>query len=72
MRKYTKADVLDELKHEVEKDNKSKVAASLGVTPQLISLILVGDRGISDALALRLGFIKLPDAYIRAPKQGKK
>jgi hypothetical protein len=70
MRKYSKDDVLGALKREIGKSNKSAVAASLGVTPQFIHLILLGKRSIK-SIALGLGYIRLPDAYIRAPKERK-
>ena len=71
MRKYSKDDVFRTLEREIGKSNKSAVAASLGVTPQFIHLILLGKRSIK-SIALGLGYIRLPDAYIRAPKERTK
>ena len=67
MQTFTKAEVVDELRALVAKSSTAKAGAELGVVPQLISMVILGQREISDGLALKLGFIKLPDKYMRAP-----
>jgi len=71
MRQYSKTEVLEVLRRMVAKANTAQAAAVLGVTPQLVSMVLGGDREISENLALKLGFIKLPDTYMRAPKKAQ-
>lgn len=74
MQTYTKEQVLSELRGLVTKSNTARVAAELGVVPQLVSMVLLGQRKISDGLALKLGFVKvkMPDRYMREPKPAKK
>ena len=71
MKKYAKGDVMQAIRDLIAKSSQRKVAAGLGYTPQYISQVLMGKKALTDDLALRIGFIKLPDAYIRAQK-GKK
>ena len=68
MRKYAKGDVVLALRGMIAKSSQSKVAAGLGYTPQYISQVLMGKKALTADLALRVGFIQLPDAYVRAPK----
>lgn len=72
METFTKEQVLAVLRQMVEESSTAKVGAKLGVVPQLISLVLTGKREISEGLALRLGFVKLPDTYMRAPEAKSK
>ena len=68
MRKYAKGDVMLALRGMIAKSSQSKVAAGLGYTPQYLSQVLLGHKALTADLALRVGFIQLPDAYVRAPK----
>jgi len=68
MRKYDKDDVMQSLRGMIAKSSQSKVAAGLGYTPQYLSQVLMGKKALTDDLASRVGFIQLPDAYVRAPK----
>ena len=68
MRKYAKGDVMLALRGMIAKSSQSKVAAGLGYSPQYISQVLKGKKALTFDLALRVGFIQLPDAYVRAPK----
>jgi len=68
MRKYAKGDVMLALRGMIAKSSQSKVAAVLGYSPQYISQVLMGKKALTAELALRVGFIQLPDAYVRAPK----
>ena len=68
MRKYDKDDVMLAFRGMIAKSSQSKVAAGLGYTPQYISQVLKGKKALTAELALRVGFIQLPDAYVRAPK----
>jgi plasmid maintenance system antidote protein VapI len=68
MRKYAKGDVMLALRGMIAKSSQSKVAAGLGYSPQYISQVLKGKKALTAELALRVGFIQLPDAYVRAPK----
>jgi hypothetical protein len=76
MRKYTKAQVVGILRGLVSETSGAKVGAELQVSSQLISMVLLGQRVISDELAIKVlqlnfhqEFVKVPDAYVRAPKQ---
>jgi hypothetical protein len=68
MKKYAKEDVMQAVRGLIAKSNQSKVAAGLGYSPQYISQVLKGKKALTAYLALRVGFIQLPDAYVRAPK----
>ena len=68
MRKYAKGDVMLALRGMIAKSSQSKVAAGLGYSQQYISQVLKGKKALTFDLALRVGFIQLPDAYVRAPK----
>ena len=68
MRKYAKGDVMQALRGMITKSSQRQVASGLGYTPQYISQVLMGKKALTADLALRVGFIQLPDAYIRAPK----
>ena len=68
MTKYAKGDVMLALRGMIAKSSQSKVAAGLGYSPQYISQVLKGKKALTFDLALRVGFIQLPDAYVRAPK----
>ena len=69
MRKYTKEQVVQVLRESVAKASTARVAAELGVVPQLLSMVVLGQREISASLAFKLGFVKLPDSFVRTPKQ---
>jgi hypothetical protein len=69
MREYTYEQVVEELSNLVKQSSQVKAAASLGVTASLVNMVLAGARPMSADLALRLGFLKLPDKYIRTPKK---
>ena len=66
--RFTKEQVLEELRAQCARDGVGKVAASLEVSKPMIGMILNGQRHISVDLALRFGFTKLPDAYVRTVK----
>ena len=68
MKEYNKEDVMQALRDLIAKSSQSKVAAGLGYSPQYISQVLKGKKALTFDLALRVGFIQLPDAYVRAPK----
>jgi plasmid maintenance system antidote protein VapI len=68
MRKYAKGDVMLVLRGMIAKSSQRKVAAGLGYTAQYISQVLLGKKALTADMALRIGFIQLPDAYVRAPK----
>lgn len=68
MKKYDKSDVMQALRDLIAKSNQNQVAAGLGYSPQYISQVLKGKKALTADLALRVGFIQLPDAYVRAPK----
>jgi plasmid maintenance system antidote protein VapI len=68
MRKYAKVDVMLALRGMIAKSSQSKVAAGLGYTPQYLSQVLMGKKALTADLALRVGYIQLPHAYVRAPK----
>ena len=68
MRKYAKGDVMQALRGMIAKSSQREVAAGLGYTPQYLSQVLMGKKALTADLALRVGFIQLPDAYIRTPK----
>jgi plasmid maintenance system antidote protein VapI len=68
MRKYAKGDVMLALRGMIAKSSQSKVAAGLGYTPQYLSQVLMGKKALTADLALRVGYIQLPHAYVRAPK----
>lgn len=73
MQTFTHDQVLAELRSQCAPPSSiAETAGSLGVTRALISLVLSGKRDISEGLALRLGFVKLPDSYVRAPKKAKR
>jgi plasmid maintenance system antidote protein VapI len=73
METFSEAQVVDTLRDLVRANNCSKAAALLGISPALVSLVLNGNRRLSSDLALRLGFIRTPDSYMRAPqKKGKR
>lgn len=50
---------IDTLKSKVSATSQSAVARELNVTRQLISQILLGQCGISDEMALKLGYEKV-------------
>ena len=68
MRRYTKGHVMLALRRMIAKSSQTQVAAGLGYTQPYISQVLMGKKSLTFDLALRLGFIQLPDAYVRAPK----
>ena len=69
METFTKEQVVGVLRSRVESTTCSRAAAELGVSPALVSLVLSGGRDLSADLALRLGFIRTPDTYMRAPNK---
>ena len=69
MKKYAKEDVMQAVRGLIAKSNQSKVAAGLGYSSQYISQVLSGKKALTAELALRVGFIQLPDAYVRARKE---
>jgi plasmid maintenance system antidote protein VapI len=68
MKKYDKSDVMQALRDLIAKSSQNQVAVGLGYSPQYISQVLMGKKALTFDLALRVGFIQLPDAYVRAPK----
>ena len=68
MRKYAKGDVMQALREMIAESSQRQVAAGLGYSPQYISQVLKGKKALTADLAYRVGFIQLPDAYVRAPK----
>ena len=71
MRTYDKDDVMQALRDLIAKSNQSKVATGLGYSSQYISQVLSGKKALTADLAFCVGFIQLPDAYVRAQKGGK-
>lgn len=73
MQSYTETDVLAELRKQISRSSGQKAAAAaLGFTAQFIGQVLKGKKRLTADLALRLGFVKLPDSYMRAEqKKGK-
>ena len=65
MKNYTESQVLDSLRGMVAKSTQRQTAVALGFTPQFVNDVLAGRRSVSAALASSLGFIKLPNSYIR-------
>ena len=83
MQTFTKETVRDFLE---EKDtncgSRSQAAKDLGVVPQLLSMVILGQRPMSDELAIRIledrfgadewMFEKSPDVFTMVPKLKKK
>jgi len=79
MRKYTKNQIVEILRSEVAKSSAAQVSETLGVPPSLVSMVLSGQREISDELSIRFlnqmcghnrwTFIKLPDVFTRIPNK---
>jgi hypothetical protein len=69
MQKYSEEDVLKVLRELVDASGLRKTAASLGFSFSWIGHVLNGRKRLNEDLALRLGFVKMPDAYVKAPKK---
>lgn len=67
MDRFSEDDVLGVLRKLVEESGLRKAAASLGFSFGWIRKVLAGEKSLNEDLALRLGFVKLPDAYVKAP-----
>ena len=65
MKNYTESQVLDVLRETVAKGTYREAAAVIGVVPQYLNDVLAGRRQLSAKLAFRLGFVKLPNSYVR-------
>lgn len=65
MQEYTEQDVLNRLKeYAKEIGSPAEAARQLGITPQYIGDILHGNRGISEAIANKLGYRKVTVFYV--------
>lgn len=65
MKRYSEADLREDLRQKCTADEQSTVARSLGFSPQFICDVLAGRRGISVELASAMGYRKLPAAFVR-------
>jgi plasmid maintenance system antidote protein VapI len=65
MKNYTESQVLDSLREMVSKGTQRQTAAQLGFTPQYINDVLSNRRTLSSELAFRIGYVKLPNSYVR-------
>ena len=68
MKHYSTSNILCELKRMCAKSNQRQVAASLGISPAYLCDVLHGKRELSEGLASRMGFEKMPDRYGRRGK----
>ena len=55
-KQFTQDDVLAVIRKEVDGSSMTAVASRIGVSVSLLSYILSGDRGVSDAIAEAFGF----------------
>lgn len=71
MDQFSEEDVLKVLDAMVAEQGLRKAAANLGFSFGWINKVLAGERKLNEDLALRLGFVKLPDVYVKAPIKKK-
>lgn len=55
-KQFTQDDVRAVIREEVDRSSMTEVAGRIGVSIALLSYILSGDRGVSDAVAEAFGF----------------
>ena len=80
MRKYTKAQATEILRVQVGKKSAAEMGRALDVTGAFVTMVLSGQRIISDDVTIRLlellyghgrwTFVKLPDVFTRIAKKG--
>jgi hypothetical protein len=65
MKIYTDADLRERLKRAIDANGLRSTARSLSLSPTFISQVMKGERGVSETLALALGFELIPPTPVQ-------
>ena len=65
MASYSDGDLIEELKRRVKKSSQKQVSMDLGFSPQFVNDVLLGRRPMTAALALAMGYSKVPNVYMK-------
>jgi hypothetical protein len=65
MARYSDIALLADLKRRVRKSSQKEVSDELGFSPQFVNDVLSGRRPLTPALALAMGYSRLPTVYVK-------
>jgi plasmid maintenance system antidote protein VapI len=68
MKTYSTAHLVGILETKVKSKSQRKVAGDVGFSPQFVNDVMNGRRPVTEGLATRLGFRKVPDRWVRIPQ----